>query len=228
MTPPSSDRWKTDHLVSWCGQNKLELNALKTVEMAADLRENPAPPAPSPCMTPQSTLWSPSTHHQPGPQVGAKHQQPHQEASAEDVLLRQLKKLNLQKPMMVNFYTTITESILTSSITIWYTVATAKDKGRLQCIIRCAEKVIGCNLSSLQDQHTSRTLRQTGKFKADPSHPGHKLFWTLPSSKRLQSILTKSSHHKNSFFPTAVGLIVKAQDPHWYGLYFSHVHYILT
>ena len=58
--------------------------------------------------------------------------------------LRQLKKFNLPKTMMVNFYTSIMESILTSSITIWYAAATAKDKGRLQRVIRSAERVIGC------------------------------------------------------------------------------------
>jgi len=45
--------------------------------------------------------------------------------------LRQLKKFNLPKKTMVHFYTAIIESIFTSSITIWYTAATAKDKGRL-------------------------------------------------------------------------------------------------
>ncbi|KAK0144335.1 hypothetical protein N1851_017298 [Merluccius polli] len=60
---------------------------------------------------------------------------------------------------MVHFYTSIIESILTSFITIWYTAATAKDKGRLQCVICSAVKVIGCNLPSLQDLFTSRTLR---------------------------------------------------------------------
>ncbi|XP_010792459.1 BRCA1-associated RING domain protein 1-like [Notothenia coriiceps] len=42
---------------------------------------------------------------------------------------------------MVNFYTSIIESILTYSITIWYAAATAKDKGRLQRVIRSAEKL---------------------------------------------------------------------------------------
>ena len=70
--------------------------------------------------------------------------------------LRQLKKFNLPKTMMVHFYTAIIESILTSSITIWYTAATVKDKGRLQRIIRSAEKVIGCNLPSLQDLYASK------------------------------------------------------------------------
>ncbi|KAI3376780.1 hypothetical protein L3Q82_000375 [Scortum barcoo] len=54
--------------------------------------------------------------------------------------LCQLKKFNLPKTMMVHFYTAITESILTTSITIRYVVATAKDKGRLQLIIHSAEK----------------------------------------------------------------------------------------
>lgn len=33
---------------------------------------------------------------------------------------------------MIHFYTSSTESILTSSITIWSAAATAKDKGKLQ------------------------------------------------------------------------------------------------
>ena len=119
-------------------------------------------------------------------------------------------KFNLPKKMMMHFYIAI-KSILTSSITIWYTAATAKDKGRLQHIIRSTEKAIGCNLPSLQDMYVSRTLRRAGKIVADPSHPGHKLFESLPSGRRLQSIRT--SRHKNSFFPHAAGLINKARIP---------------
>ena len=128
--------------------------------------------------------------------------------------LRQLRKLKLPKTMMVHYYTSIIESILTSSITIWYAAAPAKDKRRLQRIIRSAEKVIGCNLPSLQDLYASRTLRRAGKIVADPSHPGHKLFQSLPSGRRLRSIRTRTSRHKNSFFPSATGLINKALVPH--------------
>ncbi|XP_076587163.1 uncharacterized protein LOC143320974 [Chaetodon auriga] len=127
--------------------------------------------------------------------------------------LRQLKKFSLPKTMMVHFHTAIIESILTSSITIWYAAATAKDKGRLQRVIRSAEKVIGCNLPSLQDLHVSRTLRCAEKIVADPSHPGHKLFESLPSGRRLRSIRTETSRHKNSFFPSAVSLTNKARKP---------------
>ena len=43
--------------------------------------------------------------------------------------LRQLKKFNMPQKVMVEFYTVIIESILTSSITIWFTASISKDKG---------------------------------------------------------------------------------------------------
>ncbi|KAK3515427.1 hypothetical protein QTP70_019918, partial [Hemibagrus guttatus] len=54
--------------------------------------------------------------------------------------LRQLKKFLLPVKMLVNFYTAIIESILTSSITVWFAAATARDKAKLQCVIHSAEK----------------------------------------------------------------------------------------
>ena len=51
-------RKEIDSLAFWCSQNHLELNALKTKEMVADLRRSPAPTVPFSCVTPQLTLWS--------------------------------------------------------------------------------------------------------------------------------------------------------------------------
>jgi len=55
----SAYRWEIDLLVTWCGQNNLELNALKTVETVADFRKNPAPPNPiTLCDSPVDTVDS--------------------------------------------------------------------------------------------------------------------------------------------------------------------------
>uniref|UniRef100_A0AAQ4Q691 Reverse transcriptase domain-containing protein n=1 Tax=Gasterosteus aculeatus aculeatus TaxID=481459 RepID=A0AAQ4Q691_GASAC len=213
----SAYRWESDHLVSWCSQNNLELNALKTVEMVVDFRRNRAPPSPiTLCDSPvtivdsfrflgsiitQDLKWELNISS-----ITKKAQQ-------RLFFLRQLKKLNLPKTMMVHFYTAIIESILCSSITVWYAAATAKDKGRLQRVIRSAERVIGCNLPSLQDLFASRSLKRAKKIAADPSHPGQKLFVPLPSGRRLRSIRTTTSRHTNSFFPSAVGLINRARSP---------------
>ncbi|KAK3533173.1 hypothetical protein QTP70_012426 [Hemibagrus guttatus] len=127
--------------------------------------------------------------------------------------LRQLKKFLLPVKMLVNFYTAIIEPILTSSITVWFAAATARDKAKLQRVIHSAEKVIGCSVPSLQELYVSRSQRRAAKIAADPSHPGNELFRSLPSGKirSIWSIRTRTSCHKNSFFPTAVSLLYKPE-----------------
>ncbi len=221
----STYRWEIDHLVTWCHQHNLELYAVKTVEMVIDFRKNPALPAPiilcnSPVETVDSVRFLGTIITQDlkwkldiSSLIKKAQQRMH--------FLRQLKKFNLPKTMMVHFYTSITESILTFSITIWYAAATAKDKGRLRRVICSAEKVIGCNLPSLQDLYT---LKRAVKIVADTSHPGHKLFEALPSGRRLRSIRTRTSRHKNSFFPSVTALINNTQDPSGF-LTHAHGHY---
>ncbi|XP_075911483.1 uncharacterized protein LOC142906815 [Petromyzon marinus] len=211
----SDYRWEADNLVTWCSQNNLELNALKTVEMVVDFRKNTAP------LTPITLLDSPVKIVESFRFLGTILSRDlkwelnisslTKKAQQRMYFLRQLKKFNLPKTMMVQFYTAIIESILTSSITVLYAAATAKDKSRLQRIIHTAEKVIACNLPTLEDLHTTRSMRRARKIMADFSHPGHSLFQLLPSGRRLRSIRTKTSRHKNSFFPSAAGLLNKAK-----------------
>ena len=39
-------RLETEHMLTWCSDNNLELNALETVEMTVDFSKNQVPPAP--------------------------------------------------------------------------------------------------------------------------------------------------------------------------------------
>ncbi|KAK3544560.1 hypothetical protein QTP86_016935, partial [Hemibagrus guttatus] len=100
--------------------------------------------------------------------------------------LRQLKKFLLPVKMLVNFYTAIIESVLTSSITVWFAAATARDKAKLQRVIHSAEKVIGCSLPSLQELYVSRSRRRAAKIAADPSHPVWKGFGSSENPERSE------------------------------------------
>ncbi|KAI4873925.1 hypothetical protein NFI96_030145 [Prochilodus magdalenae] len=95
--------------------------------------------------------------------------------------------------LMIQFYTAIVKSILTTSITIWFGSSTSQERTKLQRIIRTAERIIGCNLPSLQQIYTSRVRKRAGKITSDPSHPGHLLFQTLPSGRRTAAQSTQSS-----------------------------------
>ena len=121
--------------------------------------------------------------------------------------LRQLRKYKLPQDVLVQFYTAVIESVLSNSITVWYGSATKKETHRLQRIIKSAEWIIGLNLPSLQDIFTTRARKRAGKIIADPSHPGHNMFELLPSGRRYRAPHTRTSRHRNSFFPQAVTLM---------------------
>ncbi|KAK3533800.1 hypothetical protein QTP70_029508, partial [Hemibagrus guttatus] len=112
-----------DRLVSGCSMNNLEL---KTVEMIVDFRKDPAP-------LPRTTITKELKWEQNISSLAKKAQQ-------RMYFLRELKKFLLPVKMLVNFYTAIVESILTSYITVWFAAATARDKAKLQRVIHSAEK----------------------------------------------------------------------------------------
>ncbi len=119
-------------------------------------------------------------------------------------VLRQLRKFNLPQELLIQFYSAIIESVLCSSITVWFGSATKTDIRRLQRTVRTAERIIGAPLPSLQELYTSRVRKRAKKVTLDPSHPAHSLFVLLPSGRRYRSLSTKTVRHKNSFFPQAV------------------------
>ncbi|TWW69363.1 hypothetical protein D4764_18G0001690 [Takifugu flavidus] len=192
-------RREVARLVSWCGHNNLQLNAEKTVEMIVDFRKVTAPLPPlalmdSPITTVDSFRFLGTTITRDlkwEPTISSLIKK----AQQRMFFLRQLRKLKLPPRMLAQFYTAIIESILTSSITVWFAGATVRDRLRLQRVVRAAEKVNGCRLPSIQDLYISRTRRCAGRITADPSHPGHGLFSPLPSGRRLRSIRTKTSRY---------------------------------
>ena len=121
--------------------------------------------------------------------------------------LRQLRKYNLPQELLIKFYTAVIESVLCTSITVWFGSATKLDRNRLQRTVRSAEMIIGAKLTTIQDPYTSRVRKWAGKITADPSHPGHILFQLLPSGRRYRTLYTKTTRHRNSFFPLAVTLM---------------------
>ncbi len=92
--------------------------------------------------------------------------------------LRQLMKFNLPQELLKQFYSTIIESVLCTSITVWFSSATKSDLRRLRRVVWTAERIIGTTLPSLQELYSSRVNKRAGKITLDPSHH----LWTLTSS----------------------------------------------
>ncbi len=57
--------------------------------------------------------------------------------------LCQLRKFNLPQELLIQFYSAIIESVLYTSITVWFSSATKSDPRRLRRVVWTAERIIG-------------------------------------------------------------------------------------
>ncbi|KAL0160951.1 hypothetical protein M9458_044676, partial [Cirrhinus mrigala] len=168
----------------WCSHNNLELNTLKTVEMTVDFRRNP--PALPPLTIMDSTVKTVETFRFLGNTISQDLKWDiHIDAIVKKAqqrlfFLRQLRKFNLPQELLKQFYTTIIESVLCTSITVWFNSATKSDLRRLHRTVRTAERIIGSTLPTLQELYLSGVSKKAGKITLDPSHPAHSLFELLP------------------------------------------------
>ena len=118
--------------------------------------------------------------------------------------LRVLRKNKLDTKLLLAFYHSSVESVLTYCLGVWYAGSTAKDKKAVQRVINTAQKIIGCLLTSLEHIATSCCLRRTKAITGDPSHPAYPLFDLLPSGRRYRSTKSHTSRLTDSFFPWAI------------------------
>ncbi len=155
----SAYRQEVKELAVWCSLNNLELNTLKTVEMIVDFRRNPQL---SPLTIMNNSVNAVESFRFLGTTISQDLKwDTHidsivKKAQQRMYFLRQLKKFNLPQAHMTQFYSAVIESVLCSSITVWFGSASKSDIRRLQRTVRTAERIIGVHLPSLQDLYYSR------------------------------------------------------------------------
>ncbi len=200
-----------DELAVWCSLNNLELNTLKTVEMIVDFRRNP--PALPPLTIMNSTMTAVESFRFLGTTISQDLKWDNhiesivKKAQQRLYFLRQLGKFNLPQELLKQFYSAIIESVLCTSITVWFSSATKSDLRRLRRVVWTAEQIIDTTLPTLQELYLSRVSKRAGKITLDPSHPAHSLFELLPSGRRFRALSTRTTRHRNSFFPQAIHLM---------------------
>ncbi len=205
----SAYRLEVKELGVWCSLNNLELNMLKTVEMIVDFRRK------APLLSPthhheqhcdcSGVIQVPGRHNFSGPEVGQSYWVHFKnKAQQRFYFFLQLRKFNLPQELLKQFYSTIIETVLYMSITVWLSSATKSDLRRLRRVVRTAERIISTTLPTLQELYSSRLSKRAVKITLDPSHPAHSLFELLPSGRRYSAPSTRTTRHRNSFFPQAI------------------------
>ena len=95
--------------------------------------------------------------------------------------LRQLASFRVNQTILLNFYRGIIESILTSSITVWFGRITNDDLEKLNSIVRTCEHIIGTELLPLEYIYYQRLERKTKLILKEHFHPANKCFQFLRS-----------------------------------------------
>ena len=204
-------REEVKHLVDWCKVNNLILNVGKTKEMIVDFRK--AQPSHTPLLINDTAVevvsstkflgihitdnltWSNNTTAL----VKKAQQRLH--------FLRRMRRVSLPPPILTTFYRGAIESLLTSCISVWFGACKASDWKSLQRVVRTAERIIGCPLTSIRDIGQKRCLTRAQRIYSDTTHPHHGLFSLLTSGRRFCSIRSRTSRFRDSFFPLAVRLL---------------------
>lgn len=115
----STYRQEVDWLSLWCRHNNLELSTSQTVEMTVDFEKvpTPLPPLTIHGCTVSGTESFKLKWERNIAAITKKAQQ-------RMYFLCQLRKHNLPKELLCQFYRATTESILCSSVTVWFSSAT--------------------------------------------------------------------------------------------------------
>ncbi len=101
-------------------------------------------------------------------------------------LLRKLNSFGVSKDILLTFYYSFIESIITFSITCWFHSISIQNRNRLQSTVSVCSKTIGLPVRTLAHTHGQQALRLAGKIIRDPSHVLHSAFEWLPSGRRLR------------------------------------------
>ncbi len=166
----SAYRLEIKELTVWCSLNNLELNKRKTGEMIMNFTRNP------PALPPLTIINSTVTAVESFRFLGTIISQDLKWDNHIDSIIKtaQLRKFNLPQELLKQFYSAIIESVLCTSITVWFSSATKSDLRRLRRVVRTAERIIGTTLPTLQELYVSRVRKRSGKITLDP-HIQHTL-----------------------------------------------------
>uniref|UniRef100_A0A669BHJ9 Reverse transcriptase domain-containing protein n=1 Tax=Oreochromis niloticus TaxID=8128 RepID=A0A669BHJ9_ORENI len=204
-------REEVSALTHWCQDNHLTLNVAKTKELIVDFRRCRGVHTPitinGAAVERVSSFRFLGVHLAEDLTWSVHINKTVKKAQQRLFFLRRLKRFGMSPRILRTFYRCAIESILTGCITTWYGNSTAYNRKALQRVVRCAERIIGGELPSLQDIYRKRCLRKAGRIIKDSSHPSHKLFRLLPSGRRFCSIRSRTSRLRDSFFHQAIRLL---------------------
>ena len=200
-------RQQTADLMSWCQQNSLVLNVNKTKEVIIDFRRKKNPKENLELSGENVEIVQ--SYKLLGITISddlkwqMNNERTLKKARQRLFFLRNLKSFGVRREILLNFYCAIIESVLTYGIIVWFGNSTVADIDRLNSVIKSAARIVGCQLSRMDEIYMKRLLNKAKRIVEDNSHPGTNYLELLPSGRRYRTF-KGSSRFLKSMFPMMV------------------------
>ena len=200
-----------DDFVTWCDQSFLQLNVNKTKDMIIDFRTSA--PVPSVTTVKGTDLELVDSYKYLGTIIDRKL------LFKENTLavcskvqqrlffLRKMRSFSVCSTMMMMFYRSFIESVLSFCMASWYGNLNQEYKDKLDRHVKGASKIIGVYQAQLSVVYEQQVLRIAKNIIGSPAHPLHRAFELLPLGRRYRSPPGPNNRFRYSFVPTAIGLL---------------------
>ena len=192
--------------VEWCDRHHLQLNVAKTKEIVIDFRKRTVVDHAPLCIH-DSAVEQVSEYKYLGTTISCKLDWSknvniiQKKANQRLYFLRQLKKLHIDNTLLVLFYKSIIQSILTFNLICYFRNGTRASKRKTERIRKIAQRITGLELPSLESIYVDRTLLKITRIMKDPSHPLFHNYNFNRSGIRLCVPRTRRERFRRSFVP---------------------------
>ena len=195
----------------WCKSDFLDLNVKKTKELLIDFRTNQIP---VPELLIDGSVVERVTEYKYLGTIldyklnfDANTNSINKKCQSRIYCLQKLRKLNVDKVILQNFYRAFIESVLTFGFICWYGSLSVSNKKVLQRVVKVCEKVVGEKQLEVQTLYESRVRMKAKAVHEDESHSLAKYFELMPSGRRFRVPHCKSLRMKRTFVPQAVEIL---------------------
>lgn len=194
--------------VEWCDRHYLLLNVSKTKEMIIDFRKNEGDHVPlvihgteveqvSEYKYLGTTITSNLDWSQNATNIQKK-------ANQRLFFLRQLRKLNIDRTLLVLFYKSIIQSVITFNIICHFGNLTHLNKRKIERPVKAAQRIIGSELPQMDSIYVDRLLAKVKRIMSDSTHPLFGHYTYNRSGIRLCVPRTRRERYRSSFVPDSI------------------------
>ena len=122
-------------------------------------------------------------------------------------VLYTLRSLNVNNVILERCYQAFIQSVLAFSVICWFGSLSAKEKVRLNGIVRVCGKIVGASQQSLEELFSKRAMKRAVGILNDHQHVLAPFFEQLPSGRRLRNFKCRTKRFSNTFIPQSILLL---------------------